>query len=236
MKKKSFTLIELLVVIAIISILMAILLPALKGARDAAKGAICISNLKQFSLGPLEQWLEGEKPRMQTTYNLPAGTNDYYPYYNWWLDDLEVAGGQYPKAGIEYFACPSRPQYRGQNGWWGSTGTDCWMTPFCFAFYLGQWNSTNSLSVKRLQIKRPSGVITFTEVASRGTGAQWEGAYGIGHWTYGMPGNSTMSNEGRIGPVHHNGANSIFVDQHAVWIPCSDLNRNANPLYWLPLQ
>ncbi len=48
---KRFTLIELLVVIAIIAILAAMLLPALSAARAAAKGAACLSNLKQIGLG-----------------------------------------------------------------------------------------------------------------------------------------------------------------------------------------
>ncbi len=46
----GFTLIELLVVVAIIAVLVAILLPALQNARDAARQAVCLSNVKQLAL------------------------------------------------------------------------------------------------------------------------------------------------------------------------------------------
>ena len=68
----GFTLVELLVVIAIIGVLVALLLPAVQAAREAARRSSCINNLKQYGIG-LSSYEAAHK-------TFPIGASNNYPH------------------------------------------------------------------------------------------------------------------------------------------------------------
>ena len=216
--RRGFTLIELLVVIAIIALLIGILLPALGKARGTARQTVCLSNQRQIGAAMMmyadayDEWTVREAgsgndmswPRATRPYMDPIASLDE-PVGDWFRN-------------AEYFHDPSRPRddlhqiHYVNNGLWfykdgRFRGNRSWTRVSTVPFpdrtlYLTAYTEDPNNSYYR-QVYRPN--------ATDFVIALYYDVWLKNHVT----GND---NQRRIAPRRHgDGANTIFLDGHAVF-------------------
>lgn len=102
--RAAFTLIELLVVVAVIALLISILLPAMRTAREISKRTYCLSNLRQVTTSTLAYALENNDFLLRETGLLTA------PNWTKIVRRQLCHNDDAPFATVGVFQCPSFPE------------------------------------------------------------------------------------------------------------------------------
>ena len=240
---RGFTLIELLVVLGIIMILISLLLPGLRGAREAARTTICLSNQKQIA-SAMATYANSSKefiPREGTDVVEAQNEVQRRSRICWpvalrpFLDD-RVSVNEDPNdlfANAPYYSDPSRPRDGHKVHYVvnampmverGVVDVDA------RNYY---WHRRGPEPLSRLQ--HPSGTLYMTEFSDDADSVVWNQLQGRPQedlvWSqpydiWDVLHLTRQSSQYRIGGNRHSGAgNATFLDGHALTIKRADLEN-----------
>jgi prepilin-type N-terminal cleavage/methylation domain-containing protein/prepilin-type processing-associated H-X9-DG protein len=124
MLRKAFTLIELLVVISIIAILMTIMLPSLKAAREQSRAAVCLSRLRQNMVAATVYCQDnGGRYPVASAYEMAAAGSSGFSNKCWDISSRTDSQGRQEYSpgilweGMELSAILQCPSFKGSSNW-----------------------------------------------------------------------------------------------------------------------
>ena len=173
-KHRFFTLVELLVVIAIVSILAAMLLPALQRARAQAQAVYCLNNYKQIGL-----WLIGYQGSWDDYAHPPSYLANNYSWMRLLEEDQNGPTGGWQLLKSPIWICPTnQPTVFSELqrvGCIGSSGSGCAAPASMF---------TAGIGYKLSAIKNPTRVISALEIGRENKTSP--NAVTVTYFTYGF--------------------------------------------------
>ena len=198
-RRGGFTLIELLVVIAIIAVLAALLLPALSRAKESARSAQCLSQMRQIGLA-VRLYTDGhddEFPRSQHS----AFAHGQLPWGRAIAPELGRDSATWTNLLSSLFHCPSDPR---KNAWSYGQNVYFELNPETDD-YIGSPQSWR----RTVSVPKPSATILQAENSSNGTGSMGADHIMAHFWT--CPQDAFDVEPHR----HQSRSNYSFVDGHA---------------------
>lgn len=223
----AFTLIELLVVISIIALLLSILLPVLRNAREASKGVVCLSNLKQIGLGTM-LYAGDNNSVLYESYTKYTGGSQMSP--NWWPMKMAMEGylpdpGNYraSSAAESFWNCPVAEDYARSNG-----ANEVYWTYLRMTNEYPPWKPSGmAVNVKLDNVARPGSQVYVTDgllADAFDTAAGFAGKQASTTTSYGKIANA-YTGSGAAAFVHGDNANLLFADWHAAGMKRADVTQ-----------